>query len=334
MNPRAPVTLQPNRDAHRAEALFARVGTLQPRLGAWRRRPPRRGRRILAALAIVAVVSLVSVPVALAWLQGEQGHAWIARELEENISSQIRGHIVVGHLDEIDLHHVVGRDIRFFDEGGRVVLEADQVDMQYELSELLSGHFVSHASVVHGGRVLLETNAAGVLLVNRAFQSAHPGPPGQPVGPDVVHLDHLDAHDVTLVAALGSAPVATLSGVGAMVLVRAPDRGAAIVQAQHVHGHLHVQAPIPWDMRVIAASFAVDGAAHRRAHIDLPTRMGDQQIGIEITATTLPDQSLHVDARIRPHGLGAMLAATGMIAQCLIAETASEALDVTVELQL
>ena len=285
---------------------------------------------------VLAVLLLVVVALgfgAFSWLGSEDGHQWIARQLEVNISSQIRGHLVIGHLDAIDLDHVVGTDVRFIDEGGRPVIVVDHVDMQYEASELLSGHFVSYSAQARGGQLLIETDRHGVLVVNRAFQSAHMGPPGQPIGPDVVHLENLDVSDVTVTTALGAAPVATLRGVSALVLVRAPDHGAAFVEAHHVSGALNVAAPIPFDLRVIAASLVVDGAAHRRAHIDLPSRMGSERIGIEITALTLPGNNLHVDARIRPHGLMAMLAATSMIAQCLLAETATDALDVTVELQ-
>jgi hypothetical protein len=132
---------------------------------------------------------------------------------------------------------------------------------------------------------------------------------------------------------LGAAPHTTLAHVGAEVVVRAPENGAAIVDASHVHGALHVDAPIPFDLRVLAASLAIDGGAHRRIHIDLPSRMGSERIGVEVTALAQPDETLRVDARIRPHGLGAMASAAGMISQALLAETATPVLDVTVELQ-
>jgi hypothetical protein len=298
-------------------------------------RSKRRHRLVkIAAGLVVTLLALAAIGAgAVVWLGTEGGHAWLARQLEENISSQIRGHLTVGHLDHADLHHVVARDVTFWDESGRPVIEADEVEMSYELDELVGGHFVSHASHAHGGRVILETNAEGELLINRAFRSSHPGPPGQPVGPDVVHLENLEVTDVTVTMALGDAPVATLRRLAATVLVRAPDRGAAIVEADHVHGGLHVAAPIPFDLRVIAGSLAVDGAAHRRIHIDLPARMGSERIGIEVTALARPDETLTVDARIRPHGLGAMLSASGMISQAMIAETQSPLLDVTVELQ-
>jgi hypothetical protein len=296
-------------------------------------RRPRRLRRALGTLLVLVSALALAAYGACAWIVSEPGHQWLARALEDGVSSQIRGRLIVGHLDEIDLDHVVATGVRFEDEDGRPVIIADRVDMQYQASELLSGHFVSHSAAVHGGRVILETNAHGVLSVNHAFQSPHPGPDTGPVGADVVHLENLAVYDVTLTADLGGAPVATLRHISAIVLVRAPDGGAVTVEAQHVRGALHVAAPIPFDLRVAAASLVIDGGAHRRAHIDLPARMGSERIGIEITALTQPDASLHVDARIRPHGLGAMLAATSMIAQCLVAETANHALDVTVELQ-
>ncbi len=298
--------------------------------------PPKKSRRLWKILGGIVCLGVALVALGagmIDWLTTEDGHQWIARQLEANISSQIRGHLTVEHLDDIDLHHVVAHGVVFWDESGRPVIEAHEVDMSYELGDLVHGHFVSHHARATGGRVLMETDASGELLINRAFRSAHPGTPGQPVGEDVVHLDHLETRDVALILHLGSAPLCTLSRVGAMVMVRAPDHGAAIVDADHVHGMLHVEAPIPFDLRAIAGSLAVDGAARRRIHIDLPSRMGDEHIGLEVTAMVQPDDSFHVDARIRPHGLSAMFAAAGMISQALIAETQTPALDVTVEMQ-
>lgn len=332
-------TLDLEQKSHQGDELFADARAREAEVRAetpaveQALRPKPRKRRALAIVASL-LIALLAIGIGVySWINTDEGHQWIARQLEEVISGQIRGHLVVGHLDEIDLHHVVGTDIRFEDESGRPVIVADHVDMAYELSELTGGHFVSHSSHVDGGRVIIETDHDGVLLVNRAFMSAHPGASGAPVGADVVHLDHLQANDVSVVTSLGAAPTATLSHLGAMVMVRAPENGAALVDADHVHGHLNVAAPIPFDLNIVASSLLVDGAAHRRVHLDMPARMGSERIDIEVTALTQPDDSLHVDAYIRPHGLSAMIAATGMIAQCLLAETATSALDVTVEMQ-
>jgi hypothetical protein len=54
--------------------------------------------------------------------------------------------------------------------------------------------------------------------------------------------------------------------VAALVLVRAPDHGSAIVGARRVRGRLHVAAPIPFDLRVLAGSLAVDDAVTSSRH--------------------------------------------------------------------
>lgn len=266
------------------------------------------------------------------WAESEDGHRWIARRVEEIISGQIRGHLEIGQVDRADLHHIAARDVVFSDESGREVIRADKADLTYDFEQLLRGRFVSYGGRVHGGRVRLET-LGHELLLDRAFRSSHPGPPGQPVGQDVVHLENLEVDDVSLSVHLGDAPVAVFRRLSAVVLVRAPDRGAAIVAADAVSGRLHVAAPIPFDLRVAGASFLVDGASPHRVQLDLPSHMGTERIGVEVSVRASPDQQLFVDARLRPHGLGAMLAASGMISQALIAETQSPQLDVTVEMQ-
>jgi hypothetical protein len=289
-----------------------------------------RRRALRVVLAIVPIL-IVSVIASLAWARSDAGHAWIARRLEETISSQIRGHLEIGTLDSADLHHVSAHDVRFFDESGRIVIAADEAELDYDLGALVHGRFVSPRGHAHGGHVFLQTAADGTLFLDRAFRSAHPGPPGAPIGDDVVHLENLMVDDVTLVAAVGSAPTATVREVGATVLVRAPENGAAAVGAQRLHGAVHVAAPIPFDLRIVSGTFDVDGAARRRAHVAMPSRMGSEHVDIEVTVTTTGHDVFHVDARIRPHGVSATLAAAGMISQALVAETQSDVLDVTVE---
>ncbi|MFO0683957.1 MAG: hypothetical protein U0234_18030 [Sandaracinus sp.] len=268
------------------------------------------------------------------WLATSRGRDFVARQVEAVISDQIRGHLVIEHLDEVDLSHVRGRGVRFEDESGRPVLEADEALLFYELSEVIHGRFVSRRGEIHGGHVWIETSTSGEPLLSRAFHSAHPGEPGAPIGADVVHLEGLHVTDVVVELDLGDAPTATLRHVASDVTLRAPENGAAIVGTRATSGYLHVAAPIPFDLRVAGATLDVDGSARRRIHLRMPSHMGHERIGIEVTANARPDEGLVVDARIRPEGLSAMLAAAGMIGQATIAEAASGGvLDVTVEMQ-
>ncbi len=296
-----------------------------------------RAARRRAALRVV-LVSMLVLGVGLfalrTWLATASGRSFVARQVESAISGQIRGHLLIEHLDEVDLSHVAGRGIRFEDELGRPVLEADEAVLHYELADALEGHFVSRRGEVHGGHVWIESGSDGEPRLSRAFRSAHPGSPGAPIGADVVHLEGLHVTDVVVELDLGDAPTATLRRVTADVTLRAPENGAAIVQSRATSGALHVAAPMPIDLRVAGARLDVDGGARRRIQLRMPGHMGHERIGIEVTADARADQSLVVDARIRPHGLSAALAAAGMISQAMIAEAASGGiLDVTVEMQ-
>lgn len=292
-------------------------------------------RRAWLRAVLLASLALAALGLSLrTWLASSDGRDFVARRIEEVVSGQIRGRLTIAHLDALDLSSVHGRGIRFADESGRPVLEADEARLAYELSDLLAGRFVSHHGEVHGGHVWIEAGSTGEPLLSRAFRSAHPGAADAPVGADVVTLEGLHVTDVVVTLALGDAPSTTLRRVGADVTLHAPENGAAIVATRATSGLLHVAAPVPFDLRVAGAALDVDGAARRRIHLSLPSRMGHERVGIEVTARARPDESLVVDARIRPEGLSAALAASGMITQAMIAEAASGGvLDVTVEMR-
>ncbi len=295
--------------------------------------PPRQKSRVsfadLVALSLIAATLCVAIP---AWARSEEGRAAIAHEVEQLLDGQIRGYVTIGSLDRVGMDGVTASNVIFYDESGRVVIEADEVELEVDWDELSRGHFVSPRGRVHGGRLVLETLASGELLADRAFESAHPGPPGSPIGPDVVRLERLAIDHVTVLIAVHGAREVRATRLSAIVLVRAPENGSPHVRADRIDGHLLIDAPIAQNLEIERGHFVLDGAARRRSRMDFPTHVGGEPLRVEVTVRADAHENMHVGVTLTPQSVGAVFTSGALIAQALILEAMSPALDVTVEL--
>jgi hypothetical protein len=281
------------------------------------------------ALVVVTAILYTAVP---AWASSARGRDVIARQIETLLDGEIRGHVTIGSLDRLDAEGVAATDVVFYDESGHVVIAVDQVELDVDWDELAHGHVVSTRGHAHGGRVVLETLASGELLIDRAFESAHPGPPGSPVGPDVVRLERLAVDGVEVVVAIdGSRPVRA-SHLSAILIVRAPENGSARIHADRIGAQLHIDSPIPQDLVIANGHFELDGASRRRSRIDFPTHVGGEPLHVEVAIRADASEDMHVAVTLTPESVGAVFTCGPLIAQAMILETMSDAIDVTVEL--
>jgi hypothetical protein len=291
-----------------------------------------RGRRpVLALLGIVLVLGGVLFGV-LGWLQSDDGREELARRIEDVISDGIRGSVTIGGIDAIGERDLHAHDVVFEDESGRTVIEARDVWLELDFAELAAGRFVSERGRVHGGLVVLETIPSGELLLDRAFESPRPGPPGAPIGPDVVRLENLVADGVEVRIEVDGVPDATISNVSTICLVRAPEHGSVRFRADRIDGDAHFATPIPVDFSIDDGSLTLIGDARRRATLTLPTVVGGEPVTIDTTVRMNAREEAHVDVHLIPSSFGAVFTSSALVTQALIAETLTSALDVTVDL--
>ncbi len=294
-------------------------------------KPRRHSRWPILALGLVLFVFVGLVGGRL-WLASESGRSTVARLIEHFASQGIRGSVVVGSLDEISFDGVVGHDIRFLDESGELVLEADEAELAVDWGELLTGHFVSPHGRVHGGRVILQTIASGRLLIDRAFESPDPGPAGQPVGDDIVRLEALAVSDIDVRIAIHGAPEMRVEHAAAIVLLRAPDHAGARLRVDRIDAGLHLDAPAGIEMASEDGTLTLDGDARRRAVIALPATLNGESMEVDIEVDADTQDDMHVDVHLIPSGVGSAIVQAPMLMQALLAESLSDELDVTVDL--
>jgi hypothetical protein len=289
-------------------------------------------KRLLIAALVIVLVLITGVLAALVYLRTDDGHAWVARRLESSIGSGIRGSLSIGNLDHIGRRGVGATHVVFSDEHGRPVIEADDVELAVDWGALVSGRFVSPRGWVRGGTVYLETMPSGDLRIDRAFESPNPGPPGQPIGEDVVRLENLLAENVRVVMSVAGAPGTRATHLSTICLVRAPEHGSAILEARQIRGQLRIEAPSPIDLDVSHGRLALDGGSRHRAQLDLPSGSGSHRIGVAIAVLADAQERMHVDVSLSPSSGVAALASAPMIAQALAADVLSSSIDVSIQM--
>ena len=287
-------------------------------------------RRVLAASAVLMVI-VASAGVAFAmWLPSEGGRRFVASRLEQIISDQLPGSLRVGSIDALTPQGVRARDLVFTDPEGETVISVSRVEMAIDYAALAQGTFHSTRSFASGGVVMLTTDAEGQLRIDRAFEGPAGGP--GPTGRDIVALENLVARDVDVQIRISDAPRAHVHASRAVLQIRAPEGGSALLSADGIRASARIEAPAPIELRIARGTLRLDGDARERARLVLPAHVGDAEVDVRVDITSDASESMSVAVTLRPHGIGAFFGALPTIGQTLIAEVGSDAFDVTVEM--
>lgn len=294
--------------------------------------PQRRPSTMLRRVLLLALALALLAVAAVAWLRSDGARIFAARRVESIIDGEIRGSMSIGSLDRIDEEGVAGTHIVFYDELGTPVLEAEKAALSVDWMALLQGRFISEAGFVHGGRLTLDIRPDGQLSISRAFDSANPGPEGQPIGEDVVRLEHLDISAIEVGMAAEGASAFRANNVRARIRARVPENGAIDFGAERVRARLHLEAAIPVDLTLRSGQITLDGASRNRARLNLLTRVGGEGVRARVQVTTNSDENMHVDVHLHPESPGAVFTAAHLFSQAAALGVVSDALDVTVDL--
>ncbi len=294
---------------------------------------PRKRSRLLRGLLIVVVLFGLLAIAVMAWLRSDGARLFAARQLESIVDQEIRGRMSIGSIDSIDQDGVEGTDIVFYDELDAPVLEAEKVALVVDWWALLQGRFLSKAGNVHGGRLSLDVRPDGSLSISHAFESAHPGgQEGQPIGEDVVRLEHLDIAAIELGMSVEGTQAFRANNLRALVNLRLPENGAIVFGAERVRGRLHMEGVVPVDLSLRTGEIALDGAADDRAQITLLTRVGGEGVRIRADVTAGGDDNMRIGVRLHPESAGAVFTAGHLFTQALALGAASDVIDVDVDL--
>ena len=300
----------------------------QDQVAELQRRPSTMLRRMLLLALALGLLGVA----AIAWLRSDGARIFAARRVESIIDGEIRGSVSIGSIDRVDEEGVTGSDIVFYDERGTPVIEAEKVALMVDWVALMQGRFLSKAGFVHGGRLTLDIRPDGQLSISRAFESAEPESEGQPIGEDVVRLEHLDISAIRVGMAAEGASAFRANNVRARIRARVPENGAIDFGAERVRARLHLEAAIPVDLALRLGQITLDGASRNRARLNLLTRVGGEGVRVRVRVTTNSDENMHVDVRLHPESPGALFTAAHLFAQALALGESSDVIDVGLDM--
>ncbi len=214
-------------------------------------------RRVAEGLAWIALV-LASLALSLAYhIQLGEVRAQLAQLLETLASDALRGDLRIGSLDAVSLGEVRARDVQILDAEGRVVISAPTVVAVPDLGALL------HDGTIHIGHGHIEDAELTLYVVGdeglemsfiRAFEPAHPGPPGgEPV--------HLVIDDLELVRTHAHGDVPRYPGLDVEDLdttIRIEVSHDVTVDAYHGHGRMVGPYPGVTDIDNVVVHFSTD----------------------------------------------------------------------------
>lgn len=192
---------------------------------------------VLRALAwtIVAVAALIVSIVYHVQLHETRDQL---RELVNSLASDaLRGDLDIGSLDDIRFGEVSASDVRLIDAEGRTVISAPEVVATIDLGALLhDGTIHIGSGRIHDAELTLYVVGDDGLEMSfiRAFEPAHPGPPGG----DPLHLV-IDDLELTNIHAHGDVPrYRGLDVTGIDTVIRIEVAHDVTVDAYHATGQM------------------------------------------------------------------------------------------------
>lgn len=179
-------------------------------------------KRALGALALgLVVVGGIGAGAGVYWLRTAGGNAWLLAELLR-LAAPARGSLTASGLQTDLLHRVVVDDLRLVDGDGMVLVQVDQLRLDYDLGGIAGRRVVVRSATISGGEVHLRDAAGGCRNPAGLWDTSDgPGAPWTGLGVDidlvslVVEVDTLDAcvgADPLLASSVTLTGAATLVG--------------------------------------------------------------------------------------------------------------------------
>ncbi|MEZ4406046.1 MAG: hypothetical protein R3A52_06190 [Polyangiales bacterium] len=241
-------------------------------------RPHRWLRRVAVGLGAVVVLAAVAFGVAVAWVRSEAGRRWVARKIEAEVSSQVRGTIRVGEITEISRTSLRARNVRVISPDGDTVIAVRDVSMDIRWRSLAAGRFASTSARVRGGTVRI-AEAQGdpsTVSIELAFRGrGGDGGADRSGGDSPLSLRRMVLSDLTVTSRFDDLPDARGERLAGTLDIVVPRPGAAArLHLRGVRMALHVATPLPLNLTVTDGRFDFDGDGEARARVDLRTDLG------------------------------------------------------------
>ncbi|MDQ3030998.1 MAG: hypothetical protein M3Y87_01155 [Myxococcota bacterium] len=248
--------------------------------------PPRRALVALGGtIGIVLLALVATLAAARLHLELPVGRRAIGDAIERLVSSEIRGTLRIGHVDEVGLDRMLARDveIRTPAEDGQeaeVVLRLDSVELDPDLGRLFAERRIATASGRVDGGLLRMTEGDDGLTIERALDPPSPG-----VGPPSFFIDFAGLHFEGLQTrwALQGAPSFRIDDVSGFTSIRTDEQGNVAMRFDRLAGELRTTGlPIEVSAGVRRASGRVHSGWERMGLFDIELDVAGSPLELEL----------------------------------------------------
>jgi hypothetical protein len=197
---------------------------------------PRVTRALKYFVAPLAALALSALAASFWCSETRQGRRFVARRIEQLVTSNIPGRLEIGELTRLDGPHVSARNVRFFHPDGRCLLAVDSATVELALADALHGRLGFRSVAADGGYMSLAADPDGRLAFEATVNAAaKPGEPSDPHGGLHYELRAMHVQNFSLLVQLSNDPY-RIRNVSGFVGVYRVDTPGVQVKLERIRG--------------------------------------------------------------------------------------------------
>ncbi len=261
-------------------------------------------KRFLRWFALSLVASALAIGTALVCLLGtDWGRARVCEKLNATITQHIAGRLEVQRIDSLSFTRLKAMGITISAPDGQPAIEADSADIEFQLWELLQGHYGWHRADIQGGRVHVTEDARGKINMGEVFRARKPDPdpaqeksePANSKRADILDLRNMVTSDVVLIISGGSLPRLRLVNLYGIMRVHVLGDETVELRFDEYRGTFEKGLPTgKLVFREVAGH--VDPANRRLLHFKGRGKSEGAEVAFKLDIYTKPKNRVEIDA--------------------------------------
>ncbi len=243
-------------------------------------RPRSAGRsviRVVIGLGVLLIALLVLTTATITYLiTTTSGRRVLADRIEDALSGQIPGSLVISSLDEIGADEALLRGVRFLHPDGSPVLLVDEARIDLHVAELLGGTIGFEHARVRGGHLIIAVQPDGRTGLEAAFSEAGGGSGG---GKARLQMRSIHVQDLALTIKPSPDDTFLMRDVQGFVAIVQDDASPGVrVRLDRISGKLAKPEFLGANLDILRADGWVHGAVEHVLDLKIAGELGGDRV--------------------------------------------------------
>jgi hypothetical protein len=235
---------------------------------------------ILGCIALACIGATVALTIAA---NTDWGRRRLADGLEQLVSDNIPGKMLVGRLERVGMLELLVRDLEFIHPDGTTVLHIDEADVDVDAAAMFRGRLAFHRASVSGGQILFEPEPDGRLSLEAALDSKTPGS-GDPTGGFHYDMRQIHVQNLNVVLRLSKEEVLRLRDTRGFVAIWRTTTPGVRIRLERIAGQLD-RTLLGADMKLRETNGLVRGKDERLIDLELKLLVADKQLSGKLSVS-------------------------------------------------